>query len=280
MELIDRYVTAIGKHLPRKTRADIETEIHSTLEDMLADRSAKTGRPMDEAMAKEVLKEYGAPEQVAATYVPESYLIGPRMFPLFWMVVRIVFLVLTVLAIVGLGIRIGTGPGTIESITNLAGKALIDYASGLVVALGNIVLIMAILERVLPESELGHLKPSDPKDWDPDQLLLEPTGDEVKLWEPVVSILFTAAGLVIFNFYPQIIGVFFFPGSPMFIPILSAAFFSYLPWLNLLWVLGIGLQLALLRQGRYTPPTRLFTIALKVGGIALAAAMLSGPSLV
>lgn len=280
MELIDRYVTAIGKHLPRKTRADIETEIHSTLEDMLADRSAKSGRPVDDAMAKEVLKDYGAPAEVAATYLPERYLIGPRLYPLFWLVVKIVFSVLTVLAFIGLGARIGTGPGTFESTLSLAGKALIDYITGLIAALGNIVLVMAILERVLPESELPHLKPSNKEDWDPDQLLVEPTGDEVKLWEPVAAILSTFAGLVIFNFYPQIIGVVVNLKNPVIVPVLSDAFFHYLPWLNLLWVVGIGLQLALLRQGRYTPPTRVLTIALKAGGIALAAAMLSGPSLV
>ena len=35
MKLLDRYVTEVGKYLPRKQRADIEQEIRSTLEDML-----------------------------------------------------------------------------------------------------------------------------------------------------------------------------------------------------------------------------------------------------
>ncbi len=280
MELIDRYVNAVGKHLPRKTRADIETEIRSTLEDMLADRSEKSGQPVDEAMVKDLLKEYGAPDKVAATYLPESYLIGPRLFPLFWLVVRIVFVVLTVLAMVGLGFGFASGSVSIQSIAGMLGRAVAQYYSMLITALGSIVLVFAILERVLPESEIKSMNPSEGEKWDPDQLMQEPTGDEVKMWEPIVVILFMVLGLVIFNFYPQIIGIITNPTDRVFIPLLSDAFFSYLPWLNLLWILGIGLQLVLLRQGRYTSVTRWLDIALRAGGLALAVAMLMGPSLV
>ena len=35
MKLIDRYIAEVGRHLPRKQRADIEAEIRSTLEDIL-----------------------------------------------------------------------------------------------------------------------------------------------------------------------------------------------------------------------------------------------------
>ena len=67
MNLIDKYVVEVGKHLPRKNRADIEAEIRSTLEDMLDERTQATG-PADEATILQVLKEYGAPREVAAKY--------------------------------------------------------------------------------------------------------------------------------------------------------------------------------------------------------------------
>ena len=96
MNLIDRYVTEVGKHLPLvKGRKDIEKELRSTLEDMLEDRAQKAGRAADEAMEIELLKEYGAPQKVAATYNPQPYLIGPRMFPFFLMVLKIVITVVT-----------------------------------------------------------------------------------------------------------------------------------------------------------------------------------------
>ena len=39
MNLLDRYVSEVGKYLPRKNRADIEAEIRSTLEDMIEERN-------------------------------------------------------------------------------------------------------------------------------------------------------------------------------------------------------------------------------------------------
>jgi hypothetical protein len=35
MELVDRYVHEVGRHLPRRSRNDIETELRSTIEDTL-----------------------------------------------------------------------------------------------------------------------------------------------------------------------------------------------------------------------------------------------------
>ena len=52
MELIDRYVAEVGRQLPEKMRADIENEMRSTLEDMVEDRSQKTGRPVDQKRAE------------------------------------------------------------------------------------------------------------------------------------------------------------------------------------------------------------------------------------
>ncbi len=80
MNLIDKYIVEVGKYLPRKNRADIEAEIRSTLEDMLDERKPADG-PADEATVMELLKEYGSPREVAATYKTHQYLIGPRLFP-------------------------------------------------------------------------------------------------------------------------------------------------------------------------------------------------------
>jgi len=38
MELIDRYVQEVGRHLPRKNRTDIQAELQSTLVDTLEAR--------------------------------------------------------------------------------------------------------------------------------------------------------------------------------------------------------------------------------------------------
>lgn len=277
MNLIERYVSEIGKKLPRKSRADIETEIRSTLEDMLEERSARAGRPADDEMVRELLKEYGAPRKVAESYLPTQYLIGPKLFPIFLLVLKIVGTVLLVLTIVGTGIKIGLdGLNGLEAI-QLIGRYALEFMSGIIAAFGNIVLVFAIIERVLPKSE--YEKELD-EDWSPEELTAEPDPDEVRPWEPIVTIAFTLLALLVFNFYPQILGIYFFSGEvSVFIPALSEAFFRMLPWINVTWLLGIGLNAWLLRQGRWTPAARWFEIALKIAGIVIAYLLLQGPSI-
>ncbi len=275
MNLIDRYVSEIGKQLPRKLRADIETEIRSTLEDMLEERAAGAGRPADDEMIKELLKEYGAPSKVAESYLPAQYLIGPKLFPIFLLVLKIVGTVLLVLAIVGTGIKIGLDGLNGQEAVQLIGRYALEFMSGIIAAFGNIVLVFAILERVLPKSE--YEKELE-EDWSPEKLAQAPDPDEVRPWEPIVTIVFTALGLLLLNFYPQVLGIYFFSGNvSVFLPALSDAFFRMLPWINVTWILGIGLNAWLLREGRWTPPARWFEIALKVAGIVIAYLLLQGP---
>ena len=99
--LMDTYASEVGRRLPRKTRSDIQAEIRSILQDMLEERSRKTGKPVDDEMTLDILKEYGSPEKVAATYLGERYLIGPRLYPMFMLVMRIVLIVTGVLAAIG-----------------------------------------------------------------------------------------------------------------------------------------------------------------------------------
>src|SRR5512139_2973918 len=121
MNLIDKYIAEVGKYLPRKQRADIEAEIRSTLEDMLEERKQAQG-PVDDAAVIELLKEYGAPRKVAESYVGPRYLVGPRMYPFFEMVTRIVFIVLMVVTVVGFAINlvnsILSGPEFLKTIGN------------------------------------------------------------------------------------------------------------------------------------------------------------------
>ena len=81
MDLVDRYVHEVGRRLPRRSRSDIEAEIRSTIEDMLDGYAEKQGSEVDEDMVVEVLREFGQPEKVAASYhTGKQYLIGPELF--------------------------------------------------------------------------------------------------------------------------------------------------------------------------------------------------------
>ena len=275
MNLIDRYIAEVGKHLPRKQRADIEAEIRSTLEDMLEERKQAEGA-VSEAQVIELLKEYGAPRDVADSYVGPRYLIGPRIYPTFELVTRIVLIVLFGIALAGLGLGLARSTLTgAEFLKTIADSAL-GLFGGLITAFGNIVLAFAILERVLPAREF-----EEEEEWDPSKLAHEPDPDRVKFAEQIFEMFFLVVFLVIFNLYPGLIGIGFFNENDwVFIsPILTEAFFSYLPWLNILILLQLGFNIILLRRGWWNTGLRVANIVLEVAGIALAVAILRGPDL-
>src|SRR5512147_279757 len=133
MNLIDKYIAEVGKHLPRKNRADIEAEIRSTLEDMIEERKQAHG-PLDDAAVIELLKEYGAPRKVAESYVGPRYLIGPRIYPFFEMVTRIVLIVLTAVTLAGVGISVAKSGLTGLEFLKTLGSSLLSLVGGLITA--------------------------------------------------------------------------------------------------------------------------------------------------
>ena len=281
MNLIDRYVTEVGKNLPLlKGREDIEKELRSTLEDMLEDRVATTGRMRDEAMEIELLKEYGSPQKVAATYNPQPYLIGPRLFPFFLMVLKIVITVIVTVLLILTGIRAATDtPFMGMEFVNIVGKGLGGIVSAAIAAFGNVVIVFAILERVLPEKEISGF--NDEKDWNPASLAKEPDPDSVKRGDLIAEIIFTFLGLALLNLYPEILGASIFTGGELFfIPMFSEVFFNFLPWINAIFFAEIVLDIYLLRNAVWTPITRIAKILIQIASIVLAVIILREPNII
>ena len=281
MNLIDRYITEVGKHLPRKNRQDIQRELRSTLEDMLADRSEATGQPVDEAMTVALLKEYGSPQKVADGYLPKRYLVGPRLYPFFLMVTQIVVTVLFFVFLALMAVSLyRTGLSGAEFLSAVS-KFAMSFITGSITALGYIVIAFAIIDRSMSAQQVAAELEEERSAWDPQSLAREPDPDQVKPAELIFAILFLLLGLALFNLYPQWVGAWFMiDGAWTHIPMLAPAFFTYLPWINLLILLEIGLHLVLLRRGSWGLGTRLANIVLNLAGILLAAAMLAGPALV
>lgn len=279
MNLIDTYIAEVGKHLPRRTRADIQAEIRSTLEDMLDERRERkqTKGPADDATVIALLKEYGSPREIAQSYTGPRYLIGPRVFPIFELVTKIVVAVLSAIALVGLGLSLARSSATGFELLKLIGESGLGLLGGLITAFGNIVLVFAILERILPAKEF-----EEEEEWNPEQLAREPDPDRVKFGEQVFEMFFLILFLIVFNFYPSVIGFGFLNNSDwVFISsVLTDAFFNYLPWINLLFALQLGFNLYLLRQGWWNTSLRIVNGVLELGSIVLAVAMLRGPDLV
>jgi hypothetical protein len=286
-ELIDRYIAEVGKDLPRKTRLDIEAEILSGIEDMLRERCEKTGKPVDTGMIVEVLKEYGAPRKVAASYQPERYVIGPKLFASFLTVVQVVLPIVAAIALVKLGISLGQIEPTFENVFETVFLGIAGFFGTAFTALGSILVLFAIIQQTLPEFK------EKAGEWDPRKLPAATPRNRVDAAATLLEIFGAGLAIVIFNFLPQTINMGYYPDGSWWVGILSTttgeawsttilsdAFFGYLPALTILWALTIVLDVALLSRGRWETWSRWASFVLKVVTIALAGLMIAGPALV
>jgi HAAS len=267
--IIDRYLAAVSAILPAKIRTDTVTEIRSLIQDALDDRSKTEGREPDDQMMSEVLKQFGPPEKIVAPYLPEKYLIGPRLFPIFLLVIRISLPIIAVLSLVGFWIAFSQGNQITGQVllTNIV-KSIGEAFSTVVQAFGNIVFIFAILQWVLPELKF----PAQEKEWDPHSLKAVSQPDKIKYGELITEIFFNILALIIFNFYLDRIGIYNnLNGVWTFTPVLTSAFNAYIPWLDLLWIMTIILDAILLRKGSWQFGSRVFAILLSGFNISLAA---------
>ncbi len=94
-ELIERYLYAVTKRLPRTKREDVALELRGLVEDMLTERCQ--GRIPEERDIRVVLTELGTPQELYAQYDEdaEKCLIGQPYFSTYKFVLKVVLLSVT-----------------------------------------------------------------------------------------------------------------------------------------------------------------------------------------
>jgi hypothetical protein len=88
MDLLERYLQAVGQHLPAKTKGDTLAELRENLLAQMEAREEELGRPLVETEVASVLEAHGRPMLVAAQYLPHQYLIGPGLFPIYTLTMK------------------------------------------------------------------------------------------------------------------------------------------------------------------------------------------------
>lgn len=272
-ELIERYVAAVGRQLPRRLRDDVEAELRSTLLDMVEDQSREQDRVPDAALTAELLQEMDPPEQMAAKYMGDQYLIGPRFYPLFILLTKVLLVIM--LAGQAIGILVALSWSNEGNSWSTLGGWLSSLPASVLGTVGMLVVIFAVLERVIPETAERAEKP-----WNPRKLPAVNSPDLVRPAGIVVRIVLTIAAIVVLNFYQDWVGGNFFrDGEWHHFSILTPAFSRYLLAINVLAGLNILLDLALLRQGEWRLWRRWAKVVLIFSGIVLLFAMLDGESI-
>lgn len=90
MELLESYLKAVRRYLPRRQRDDIIAELSEELRSQMESRQAELRRPLRDEEQMAVLKQYGDPMVVARRYHQNRRslsigweLVGPELFPMY-----------------------------------------------------------------------------------------------------------------------------------------------------------------------------------------------------
>ena len=260
MNLIDRYIQEVGRYIPRGKRGDILTELRSLLVDTLEDRFGQTP---SETQVEDLLKEFGRPRDVAASYYPQSqYLVGPTLYPLFRMVAWIVVAAVLGAQAIAWGIGMFVAGETFSVLEMIA-----SLVNSVPISLGWVLITFMILQYFDAKPHLEE----DP--WDPRKLPEINPEQDLKRWEMITGLIFGILALVLVTFFPQWIGFITTPGGK-FYP--NPVIMDYLVLIKIALVAGIGLNLFLLWRGRWALSTRLLRIGLDIYDVVVLALLVIG----
>ncbi len=161
MELIERYLQAVGFWLPRRQKNDIINELSEDIRSQVEEREAAAGRNLNQFEVAGLLKERGRPVVVAGRYLPQQTLIGPVLFPIYSLVLKIVlWCYLTPWLLARIGLFAFEAHYRAE---RLSGGILRDWSTFwgmLIFVFGMITAVFAVLERVQLRSDFLN-------DWNP-----------------------------------------------------------------------------------------------------------------
>jgi hypothetical protein len=146
MDLLNRYLQAIGQYLPSATRADVLAELRANLQAQMDDRAEELARPLNDADVSAILLEHGKPEVVALRYLPQRSLIGPAIFPFYEMTLRRALPIFLLVYAVAQGANLTCSPGGLT--VHRAVGAVLQIIPNLFIFLGTVTLVFVVIEFV------------------------------------------------------------------------------------------------------------------------------------
>ncbi|BBB47672.1 HAAS signaling domain-containing protein [Pelolinea submarina] len=279
-ELLMRYLLGVKRELGGKDSDDIAAEIESYIGDLLEERYSSTEEIGTEEL-EAVLKEMGAPRKVARLYGPQRYLIGPRLFPVYWLVLRILVAVVAGSLALSYFISIGIQQEMAPALGFL--EFLGSVFSGVLAAAGSVTIVFGCIERGIENHELDEIKEmdefklSDLPDLPEKEHVFHPAG-------AIVEIIVTILGMAFFTYLrftngalPYFINPNEFGGMGR---IFTDNFLQFIPVILVLNGLEIGRAATLLAQGRYTALTNWWAIIDKGANMVLSVFLLNAMPLV
>jgi hypothetical protein len=242
MELLDRYLQAVKKHLPVRRQDDIIAELRANLESQLEDKEAELGRPLTNAEAEDWLRTLGPPMMVAARYQPQQYLIGPTIFPMYWFVLRTVFLWATVVYSIVSGVVLVFQPWHQNSVI----EAVLRIPGILVNSAVCVTLVFAAIEFAMTRfpDKISPMKGCLTQEWSPSSL---PPLEKAPLTGRKRHSFAQAVAEVIFGFF-LLVWLLLIPKSPFLLLGPGVVYLEVAPfqladvWVTFYWLI-VGLSI-------------------------------------
>ena len=245
MELLDRYLQAVKKHLPWQRQEDIVAELRANLESQLDEKQAELGRPLTPAEAEAWIGQLGSPVQMAAHYQPQQYLIGPAIYPVYLYVLRLSSMWAIVIYLIVSTITIVVASPNAQAFADAAMRLpliLVEVAAWITLAFAALEFIAARYPEKCPSIAGFHAK------WSPSNLPpLEPSvaaGKKRRSYaHAVTEVIFGFIFLIWLLLVPRYPYLMFGPGAA----ILHASPYRIAPiWITVYWwIVGLNaIQLA------------------------------------
>ena len=246
-ELIERYIYAVTRHLPQKTRGDIGKELDSLIADMLEERCGD--RKPAERDIRIVLMELGSPEEMTAKYSGDGSraLISGIRFYQYKRLMKLVLPLLAVAIFVGnvLAAAVQWNHGVNPAIQagTIFFQAIGNTISGAVWAFAIVTIVFIVLERkksALPQKDFLSDLPLIPKE-----------EAQIKSHHAISGMIWPVAAAVVLLGIPQVIG--WYSAHTGWVPVFNIAVLRAFWLVIVAWAaIGIAQEAAKLMKGQFT----------------------------
>lgn len=206
MQLLDRYLHAVGNHLPPTKRDDILRELRANILDGVEAREAELGRPLTLDEEELLLKQYGHPTLVGTRYWPKQYLIGPAVFPYYIFALKTLLPVALLVYVVVNAVGFATQEFTFHHL----GDVFFGLQGFVLIVAAWITLAFVVLEYAQPHIR-DKVRFLD--DWRPRDLPKPEAPAAYKSGHTLIELIASGAVLVWFLLMPRYPFIMFGPGA-------------------------------------------------------------------
>lgn len=250
MKKVDRYLYQVRRYLNSRNKDDIIEELRSTILDEFEAAKAESDRTEDE-LINDILSGFGHPRNVAAEYSGQGTLIPKPLVPIFWMVVKIVAIVVFAAGILGSTIEYFNSAGANDFASFLLHmlEAMAGIGVSVLSTVGIIFLSFHLMKHTITDEALEKLNV-----FDPEKLPKVPESEyKLKMVDAFFEIVGSAVLLYVLN-YQQ--GVFSIYQGGTSMPFLNESFDAFLRFINISLIARMFITLAHVIMNRKTFVTK------------------------